>query len=252
MRIKHLLMVCVAFTAVLLFTAYGITPEQAKSELKKMDIEYNQTAFLKCAREGNTQAIKLFLDAGMNPNSKDSTNKTALILATLSSNTSTISLLIQRGADVNARTNVGVSSLLYAVRRVDIDTIRILLANNAEVNIQDETGETPLITSILVGRSVSVRAVPTKEDHMKEELNKIEVLQLLLNKGADVNTKNNKGETALMKASMFYYPEIVKILLNKGAAINAKDNKGETALSYAIKRKIPEIVDLLKEAGAKE
>jgi ankyrin repeat protein len=71
---------------------------------------------------------------------------------------------------------------------------------------------------------------------------------LLLAKGADVNSKMNNGETALMIASYRGHKEIMQLLLVKGADVNARMNNGETALSHASHK---EIKELLIRAGAK-
>ena len=46
--------------------------------------------------------------------------------------------------------------------------------------------------------------------------------------------------------------EAVKTLLDKGADINAKDNDGSTALKLASEKGYTDIIKLLKQAGAKE
>jgi len=72
-----------------------------------------------------------------------------------------------------------------------------------------------------------------------------------LNKGANVNIKGiNAGETALMKASAGGHMEIVKLLLEKGADVNIKSNDGSTVLTLAKKDGKKEIVDILEKAGA--
>ena len=72
-----------------------------------------------------------------------------------------------------------------------------------------------------------------------------------IDKGADIETKNNDGLTALMSASRYGNLEIVKLLVESGADINnAKDNIGNTALTYASYFGRLEVVIYLVENGA--
>ncbi|MBU4320334.1 MAG: ankyrin repeat domain-containing protein [Nitrospinae bacterium] len=61
----------------------------------------------------------------------------------------------------------------------------------------------------------------------------INAVKELLNQGADVNEKNDSGNTALMSAALEGHPEAVKFLIEKGADVNAKNNRGWTPLFYA-------------------
>ena len=75
----------------------------------------------------------------------------------------------------------------------------------------------------------------------------------LLDKGVDVNAKDDDGNTVLMWASDRGYKEIAELLINKGADVNVKDGfAGATALLYASVEGHEDIVELLKEHGAKE
>ena len=76
----------------------------------------------------------------------------------------------------------------------------------------------------------------------------LEIVQLLLDKGADVNI-DDCGETALWKASEGGHTEIVKLLLDKGADVNVADC-GVTALWKASEGGHTEIVKLLLDKGA--
>lgn len=73
-------------------------------------------------------------------------------------------------------------------------------------------------------------------------------VRYLLNKGADVNAKDESGETALMKASFYGYADIVRILLEKGAAVETKSAYSHTALENAQSKGYTEIVSLLQDA----
>ena len=58
----------------------------------------------------------------------------------------------------------------------------------------------------------------------------IDIVKYLVKEGADINAKNNYGWTALMFASMVGSFDIVKHLIYKGSDINIKNNDGDTAL----------------------
>ena len=77
-----------------------------------------------------------------------------------------------------------------------------------------------------------------------------EIVDRLINAGADINVVNNNGNTALMEASYNGYKEIVDRLINAGAAINASDKYDYTALMGASNWGHKEIVDRLINAGA--
>lgn len=71
------------------------------------------------------------------------------------------------------------------------------------------------------------------------------VVQLLLDRGAQVDLQTNNGETALMIASSHGYSAIVKLLLDRGAKVDLQANNGETALMVASKYGHTTVVKLL-------
>jgi len=79
---------------------------------------------------------------------------------------------------------------------------------------------------------------------------RLEEVKMLIEAGADINTKNEWEDTSLMFASYHGYIDLVKLLIEAGADINAKNNYGSTALIYASAHNHKEIVKLLLEAGA--
>ena len=70
----------------------------------------------------------------------------------------------------------------------------------------------------------------------------------LLNNGADANSKNQQGATALMHAALHAGPSVMKLLLNHGADPNARNPFGATALMWAAGD--PAKVKLLIDRGA--
>ncbi len=77
----------------------------------------------------------------------------------------------------------------------------------------------------------------------------------LLQSGADCNTSNEEGATALMAAASIGRLDIVEALIESGANVNATDARGWTALmkaiyNYDLDRGFPEIVSALVAVGA--
>ncbi len=68
---------------------------------------------------------------------------------------------------------------------------------------------------------------------------------LLIEKGADINARNNEGRTPLLYATVTNNTELSRLLIEKGADIHAKDNDGYTPLQIANGNKNMEIMRLL-------
>ena len=74
----------------------------------------------------------------------------------------------------------------------------------------------------------------------------------LIKNGAEVNAENNMGETPLIRILRDGKPSLgfVCFLKNKGSDVNARDYEGNTALHWAAVRKEEDIGALLVENGA--
>ena len=79
----------------------------------------------------------------------------------------------------------------------------------------------------------------------------MEVVKVLVARGADVDAQDSVGGTALMYAVWKGHTDVVRILLAAGAAVDKKGRDGRTALSVAEKDGRAEIIKLLKETAAK-
>ena len=65
--------------------------------------------------------------------------------------------------------------------------------------------------------------------------------------GADVNQRNNGGQTALILAVIFGHAELVRLLVKAGANPRLRDNLGLDAVEWAQRRGLTDIVDLFTE-----
>ena len=80
---------------------------------------------------------------------------------------------------------------------------------------------------------------------------RFDCIGILINSGIDVNSKvDYDDDTALSFAAAFGYTEIVELLLNRGADINIRNSANRTALTYAVRNKHIECVTLLLNIGA--
>ncbi len=126
---------------------------------------------------------------------------------------------------------------ISAIKKANIKTINEFLKagyvntefKNRDGTLKEET-ETPLFTAITTGN--------------------LNIVDLLLDKGANKEAKNVKGETPLFAAIRSKQHEIVKLLLDKGADSEAKNPNDETPIFAAICLNQKEIVTLLLDKGA--
>ena len=121
--------------------------------------------------------------------------------------------------------------LFTAISNLNVVQTKACLAKGADPLARDPSGNTTLITACLSGE-------------------KMELVQLLLDKGVPVNASNTNGYTALILASERGNPEIVKLLLQMKADVNAQSNSGMSALMMAAMRNRLEALRLLLDGGA--
>lgn len=78
-----------------------------------------------------------------------------------------------------------------------------------------------------------------------------DAVKLLLNRGANIEVKNNKGNTPLHEAVHYQRADLVTLLLNRGADIEATNDIFNTPLFIAIGHENGAIVRLLLDRGAR-
>jgi ankyrin repeat protein len=121
-------------------------------------------------------------------------------------------------------------AIMRAVLQDDADSVSRLLREGANPNAADERGATALMWAIPDAAKV----------------------KLLLDAGADVNARSsNVGRTPLLIAAS--YPgtvEILKLLIGKGADFEARDRRGRNALRLAVVSADISVVRFFVERGA--
>ena len=119
-----------------------------------------------------------------------------------------------------------------AVRADDVNAVTELLDADPDlVRATDEDGETPL--------------------HSAAWRSRYEAATLLLDRGADIEARNNWGRTPLLiVARETGNAQMASLLIEAGAEVNVRDRGGESPLDLAAWRGFAELVDLLLDEGA--
>ncbi|UCH65991.1 MAG: ankyrin repeat domain-containing protein, partial [Ignavibacterium sp.] len=194
----------------------------------------------KAVAEKDIERITELLDGGLNVDIQpEDTPVTVLILAcSYPGYEEVVSLLISREADVNFRGKEGKTPLMWAASN-SYGSTKLLLENGADVKAKADDGMTAFIQATL---GVQSKRVTT------------DVLDLMLEKGADINAsttgKNIAGWTALLFATVNGDEDLVDYLLRHGAFVNHTSDEGQSALALARQEKYESLIQLLKKHGA--
>jgi hypothetical protein len=167
---------------------------------------------------------------------------TPLVAALAGKHFQTAKLLHLCGADPNVQYCVGNTPLHSAACYGDVEIVQILLNLEADVNIRNNDSETPLdYVSVAPSDSGDV------PDYSQSLAN---VARLLLDRGADINTRDIFGWTPLHSAAYMRRIDVIRVLLERGANTGPEDKQGRTPFSLAKKYGYDEIMKLLSEHGA--
>ena len=184
-----------------------------------------QNNFLLCA--------KTLITLGASPNIGDKKNNTPLHLAINKRDLKLIQFLLENNADPNIANENGVTPFISAIQLSELGIADLLLKNNANINAQDNEGE-----------SAISRAIFKKN---------IDLVEWLIQKNADLNIRNSNLETPLLQ-SLWIDDEtpasqIVDKLIENGADVNATDFRGQSALIRAKSNGYSSIQRLLISKG---
>jgi ankyrin repeat protein len=183
------------------------------------------------AEEMDRARIRTLLQQRVDVNAPQVDGMTALLWATYQDDLETAELLVRAGAHVRAANRYGVAPLSLACTNGNGAMVDLLLKAGADPNTALPGGETALMTAARVGKLASVKA--------------------LLARGASVHSKDDRrGQTALMWAAAEGHAEVVQELINAGADFRIRLTSGFTPLLFAVREGRIGVVRVLLKAGA--
>jgi len=94
----------------------------------------------------------------------------------------------------------------------------------------DDQAETAIYSLVMYGEDVNANSNALA---MEAHMGHADTVRHLIEKGADVNARDDIGMTVLMHAAYSRNADVVRFLIEKGADVNAVDRGGMNALSYA-------------------
>lgn len=190
------------------------------------------TALMFASWRGHTDIVKMLVKAGARINSISDSGATALMFAAQGGHMETAKILVVEGkANTDIYASNGETALSIAVSRGHFNTVELLAGRGNARNIPT-TGN---LTSTLM------RAI------LREDM---QVINSLLKANPNLEVKDKFGRSALIYAVERGNIGIVTVLLNRGADPNTIDNKGISVLRYAKVLKHKQIFELLQTKGA--
>jgi ankyrin repeat protein len=149
-------------------------------------------AMLIAMQKGKFHEINSMLkNGGLNVNIRHgSAQQTALAVAASNGQNRAVKYLIRKGAIINSRDRLGMTPLMRAAVHGSVSVVKSLLDAGANKNAQSNSGSTPLMY-----------AVSWYKKEYKNDKNYEDVIRLLINRGARINIKNNRGNQAINKAN---------------------------------------------------
>ncbi|TMW65175.1 hypothetical protein Poli38472_009342 [Pythium oligandrum] len=129
--------------------------------------------------------------------------------------------LLDHGADTQY-TGEQADALHVAVEEGKVGVTQLLLSEGmVDPNARDARGRTPLMMATIEKTSWNVG---------EKESDRLRIVQLLLDYGADVSPTDESGNTALHYATVGEHLDVVALLLSSGADPNVQNVYGDTAL----------------------
>jgi hypothetical protein len=158
----------------------------------------------------------------------------------------TVRLFVEAGADQTIPDNDGNTPLEYAQERGKTEIVTILLAGSNDMKLITAAwdGDINKVKKLLA-QGASVLALVAAADR-----NYVDIGELLIQAGADVNTKDNTLQSAYILVTAEPYLEFLQLTLENGADVFSTDSWGGNGIIRASERGYFVIVEELLKAGA--
>jgi len=179
---------------------------------------------------GREEGVALLLKYGADPSLKDKNGNIPLhIVVQVGYPVSLVQKLIEAGSPVNAANAAGDTALHIALRTGHLEYAPVFLAAGADIFLVNGAGESPLSVALASAGGITTAGRPSGLDDGCAALN------ALITKD-NVAHRDNSGNTPLHLAVLLRAPQnALNLIISKGADVNSRDNAGDTPLLIAVR-----------------
>ncbi|MEU8899899.1 ankyrin repeat domain-containing protein [Nocardia sp. NPDC048505] len=190
------------------------------------------SALLTATTAGDTAAVRAALTRRAQVDTRDDAGRTPLMLAVLADDVPVARVLLEYGADPDARDDRGESPWVNTGVTGSVAMMEALLPARPDLTLRNRFGGNALIPAAEKGHL----------DYVREVLRQTEI---------DVDHVNDLGWTALLEAVYYgdgstVYRDIVQVLVDAGADVGIRDAEGRTAYDHAVRRGFTDIAALVR------
>ncbi|KAJ3113794.1 hypothetical protein HK098_007566, partial [Nowakowskiella sp. JEL0407] len=169
-------------------------------EIKDFSFPEKQNPLLNAAINGVVEIGKMLLDAGMEIDLCDNRGWTSLHFAADNGRLEFVEFLLDQGSQaLNAITKSHHTPVNLASYQGFSEVMRCLIERGADIEIEDTDGDTALTNSVMFNDGIA----------------SIEILELLLDHGANINHVSKSGDNVLHKCCENGMYRVVKFLIEK-------------------------------------
>ncbi|CAH1790986.1 unnamed protein product, partial [Owenia fusiformis] len=221
-------------------------------------------------KHNDIDIARSLIDAGFDINATDEREWTVLRHAVYRSNLDMIRLLVDSKVDIASDPYGDVIDLAVGKSSLQLEMCQELLRGGSDIMYTDEEGtnilnhaicsQSPLeVIELCIKRGCDVNnhnryndtpLYNTSSDLSMTEESKLKVSKMLVEAGCDVNAKCQQGRTVLIRTVMNDHPELFKYLISlENIDPNIADEDGDNALHEAAKCRSPKYLELIIESG---
>ncbi|MEJ3620728.1 ankyrin repeat domain-containing protein [Brachymonas wangyanguii] len=170
--------------------------------------------------------------------------------------------VLQQGVNPNLRGENGKTPLIHAIQEKSTKVLPVLLAaRNIDVNATNANNETPLMIAIyteqndlarrLINRGAETDRYGWTPLHYAATKSNLDMVKLLLGRGADINADSPNNSTPLMMAAWMGNTDTIRYLIQRGALVWERNDLNMTALEFAKYGGIQANIDLIQQEQRK-